>query len=271
MSFHQLIRRHLAESWQHKPLRRIILRASQLRGQCRTVADYIIEQSDNWSTLSVRDVSEAVGVSPSTVRRTLAALGLQGLREPPDGSVPTAAVDDPTSLPHYAEHAERLLSDVYDTLHELEGQRDRIAEAARLLAQAPFIQVYGTVMSAGIASMFDEKLASLGLLSRFSSDTDATIRSLPRIPPGGVLFCVSLLGATSHMGVRVLAAAKRQSVATIVLTNHRYSAAAELGSVILTTGIADPDLHHLDLLARCSQLLVLEVLADEIRAIRRAE
>lgn len=40
MSFHQLIRRHLAESWQHKPLRRIILRASQLRGQCRTVAEY---------------------------------------------------------------------------------------------------------------------------------------------------------------------------------------------------------------------------------------
>lgn len=260
-----------------RPLKDVVRKAATLRGRSKNVADFIVGRLDDLDGLSIEFVAEVVGVSRSTVLRTVQFLGFDTFNDlkaimkqdvaHPDGSL--AMVDHPAaeSLPHFPV-ALNTINCICDAFVEAQEQSEAIKRAARLVAEASLVQVYGAGFSSGVGSLLSAKLVMLGMPSYFSSDPQGIADSFRTLSGGGLLIVVSQMAVNPNI-LRLLVRAAREDIPSILVTNLNHGPAADAANLVLATGVTEPRIAHDYLPGRIAQIFLLELLAEETASILR--
>lgn len=241
-------------------LTRIASRIMMLKGKTRDVAQFILSNTSALSDMTIEEIAAACGASRATVLRMSNELGFDNfsqLRKELLGVDGGEALPEPPSAPYVAmKRCLAMLLNTYSTV-----DTDRIEQAAELLVGRDPIAVYGGAMSGGVARVIQNRFRWLGLSAYASSDIEGLVNDMRQRTEA--LFCVSHVGSAPNV-MRVLSQAQQNNVPIVLLVNLEGSSACKFADVVLATGITTVRTDGYDILARTSQLYMIELLCDAI-------
>lgn len=257
------IRALLLQARRRSPINRIASQTLTLKGKVRVVAQYLLQNLDSLEDLTVEQIVSSCSTSRATVMRACNELGYQNFTQLKDDLLRATSITHHEELDTGADPAyatmERCLTMLLDTFSTFDG--DRIAEAATLLLRRSPIIIYGGAMSGGIARVVHSRFRRMGLHVYGSSDTEQMYHELRR--GTGVLFCISHVAGSANV-FSVLSQAQQNKVPAILLTNMETAPAVRYADIVLTTNITSHLTHGYDILARTTQLFVIEMLCQAI-------
>jgi DNA-binding MurR/RpiR family transcriptional regulator len=259
------------------PLTQIAARIPSLKGKTRSIAQFLIQDIARLSNMTIDEIAAECETSRATIMRASNELGYRNfthLRASLLGIDDQAGVANnelagepkPATDVAYETMAQciTMLLDTFSTI-----KYDRIAEAAQLMVAHTPISVYGGALSGGIARVIQNRLRFIGLTAYASSDVEAISSEMRH--GSGLLFCVSHLAGTPNI-FRVLRDARRSHVPSILLTNLEDAPACSEADLVLTTSLTSLPTDGYNILARTSELYIIELLSRAIAdALKGAE
>lgn len=211
----------------------------------RLIADYITENYDKAAYMTAAALSEAVGVSESTVVRFAAEIGFNGYQEM-QKTLRQITMTQSTSLKRM-EIAQRhlkkdsILSDVLksdirmieQTLSEID--KTQFEGAVQAISNAKSIYITGVRSASSLASFADFYLHLMFDNTRLinSADPADMLEQILRIDKGDVIIGMSF-PRYSRSIIKILEYAKRQGACVISITDSMNSPIAKLSDYTLT-------------------------------------
>ncbi|MFI8516338.1 MurR/RpiR family transcriptional regulator [Streptomyces sp. NPDC085481] len=239
----------------------------RMSGSLRKVGVWVLENPGRVTRLSAAELGQETGTSQATVTRFWQALGLQWYRDlqlalaqernaetRPLG--PDIGPDDPLDQV-VAAVAQADLGALRATAGQLD--LDALERAARALAQARRIDVYGVGTSGVLALETQARLFGIGCEARAWTEVHAAETSAALLTAGDAVVALSHSGATREVLAPLRLAAER-GAATIAVTGDPRSAAAKAAGVHLTSTSAETGFRHGGFGTRHSVLLILDCL-----------
>lgn len=243
-------------------LNRVASRITSLKGKTRDVAQFLVQNVESLDELTIDEIAARCDTSRATILRTSNELGYDNfsqLRKELLAPADTEPAREPTDV--FFKTMQQCIMMLLDTFSTADAAR--VDAAADLILSHQPIYVYGGAMSGGMARVLQNRFRWMGLPVYASSDVEGLVHEMRQ--GAGLLFCVSHLGATPNV-LRVLTEAKRSGLPRILLVNLESAPACKEANVVLSTNITSLPTHGYDLLARTSQLFMVDVLCQEIEA-----
>ncbi|MFJ9813067.1 MurR/RpiR family transcriptional regulator [Streptomyces sp. NPDC101158] len=245
----------------------------RMSGSLRKVGEWVLADPVRVAGVSAAELGRRTGTSQATVTRFCRALGLdsyQGLllelaREQGQESVheesprplgPEIGPDDPLDRV-VAAVARADLQALRATTEQLD--LDALERAARVLAQARRIDVYGVGASGVLALETQARLFGIGCEARAWTEVHAAETSAALLTPADAVVALSHSGATREVLGPLRLAAER-GAATVAVTGDPRSPAARTAGVHLTSTAAPTGFRHGGFGTRHSVLLILDCL-----------
>src|SRR5688572_17447898 len=238
----------------------------------RTVAEFVLAQPEQVMQMSISEVARDIGVGESTVIRFCRALGYKGyqefkLRIAQDLVEPVEFIHENIS---FADNPGELAQKVFQTnIKAVEDTRrsldpEMVEVAARALAQARKIDIYGVGYSSFTALDAKFKFVRLGLVADSYGDAHLQAMAAASLQKGDVAIGISHSGSTKDV-VDALTAARKAGASTIAITNFSPSPITRASDVVLLTASPESPLGGEVLTSRIAQLCVLDVRSEERR------
>lgn len=144
---------------------------------------------------------------------------------------------------------------------------DELLHAAQWLLQAPHIQIYGAGSSLPVAYDLHYRLIRLGLPAQMLPDPLLACLGASQIPPQSTVIAISHKGRTANT---LLAAeiAKKRGAKIIALTSYAVSPLTKLSDLCLISVSGEALQYREAVVARLSQLLIIDSLCAYIAAQR---
>lgn len=174
----------------------------------RTIAQYIIDHPSRALSLSIHDMAAEIGTSASSITRFCRKLGYDSLR---DMRVSLAASSDHRAAEDFQEamsivgSPERLASDYLQHITDVCGKTlevnsmETLQEAARLIAQAESVYLFGIGASALAVSNLLGKLVKLKIRCIYSADSDMNVQMADSAGANDVAIAFSYSGFTTDV------------------------------------------------------------------------
>lgn len=234
----------------------------------RSIADFILTETETAANLTVAELAERTDTSEATVFRFCRAVGYSGFSVVRDELI--AAVDALQNAPlDLDEAADSWENRIYQVIHMLLGtyvavDAKHVQASAEAIAKARHASVCGTgPFSARLTEMFVFGLQRLGIPSSAWTDTRMDLLLGDYLKLADVAIGISHFGRNEDVE-RFLAQAKDNGAVTIAITNYTESPVGKAGDLVLCTGIIEDSFPKLDLAPRISQILVLQYLLDKV-------
>lgn len=245
----------------------------RMSGSLRKVGSWVLADPTRVSALSAAELGRRTGTSQATVTRFCHALGLDSYQrlllelareqgqesvtgEEPTPLGPEIGPDDPLDRV-VAAVARADLDALRSTAEQLDlGALER---AARALAQARRIDVYGVGASGVLALETQARLFGIGCEARAWTEVHAAKTSAALLTPADAVVGLSHSGATREVLGPLRLAAER-GAATVAVTGDPRSPVARAAGVHLTSTAAETGFRHGGFGARHSVLLILDCL-----------
>lgn len=217
-----------------------------LRKSEKAAADYIIENMDRITEMTLAEVAKNSGVSQPTVMRTLKAAGYGGFKEmkyaiiaemakddEPDSEInmhgyPVSPEDAVSEIPRKVTAA--AVSVIQDTMKSLSVKC--YEKAIKVLKTANQIDIYGIENSSAACGDLATKLMYIGYNCRYIYDPYLQKISAASLSEGDVAVGISYSG-TSGDTVEAVKTAKEQGATTIVLTNFPDSPISKYADILM--------------------------------------
>ncbi|MEV5970701.1 MurR/RpiR family transcriptional regulator [Streptomyces sp. NPDC051921] len=245
----------------------------RMSGSLRKVGDWVLADPARVAGVSAAELGRRTGTSQATVTRFCRALGLdsyQGLllelareqgqesvhQEAPRPLGPEIGPDDPLDLV-VAAVARADLQALRATTEQLD--LDALERAARVLAQARRIDVYGVGASGVLALETQARLFGIGCEARAWTEVHAAETSAALLTPADAVVALSHSGATREV-LGPLRLAAQRGAATVAVTGDPRSPVARAAGVHLTSTAAPTGFRHGGFGTRHSVLLLLDCL-----------
>ncbi|MFI8823208.1 MurR/RpiR family transcriptional regulator [Streptomyces sp. NPDC053431] len=239
----------------------------------RTVGDWVLADPARVAGVSAAELGRRTGTSQATVTRFCRALGLDSYQalllelareqgqesadeEAPRPLGPEIGPDDPLDLV-VAAVARADLGALRATTEQLD--LDALERAARVLAQARRIDVYGVGASGVLALETQARLFGIGCEARVWTEVHAAETSAALLTPADAVVALSHSGATREVLGPLRLAAER-GAATVAVTGDPRSPVARAAGVHLTSTAAPTGFRHGGFGTRHSVLLILDCL-----------
>ncbi|MCX2183042.1 MurR/RpiR family transcriptional regulator [Streptomyces sp. SKN60] len=239
----------------------------RMSGSLRKVGDWVLADPARVAGVSAAELGRRTGTSQATVTRFCRALGLdsyqrlllelareQGQEAGPLG--PDIGPDDPLDRV-VAAVAQADLAALRATAERLDP--DALERAARALAQARRIDVYGVGASGFLAVELRARLFGIGCEARAWTEVHAAKTSAALLTPADTVVALSHSGATREVLAPLELAAER-GAATVAVTGDPRSPVARAAGTHLTSTSAETGFRHGGFGARHSVLLILDCL-----------
>ncbi|MFD0373488.1 MurR/RpiR family transcriptional regulator [Streptomyces sp. NPDC059071] len=245
----------------------------RMSGSLRKVGDWVLADPARVAGLSAAELGRRTGTSQATVTRFCHALGLDSYqrlllelaREQGQESAeprehrplgPEIGPDEP--LDHVVAAVARAdLAALRATSEQLD--LEALERAARALAQARRIDVYGVGASGVLALETQARLFGIGCEARAWTEVHAAETSAALLTPADAVVALSHSGATREVLGPLRLAAER-GAATVAVTGDPRSPVARTAGVHLTSTAAPTGFRHGGFGTRHSVLLILDCL-----------
>lgn len=247
----------------------------RMSGSLRKVGSWVLADPARVAGLSAAELGRRTGTSQATVTRFCHAVGLDSYqrlllelaREQGQESVAGEAREHTPLGPEIGpdEPLERVVATVARAdLHALRATAeqldlDALERAARALAQARRIDVYGVGASGVLALETQARLFGIGCEARAWTEVHAAETSAALLTPADAVIALSHSGATREVLGPLRLAAERGS-ATVAVTGDPRSPVARAAGVHLTSTAAGTGFRHGGFGTRHSVLLILDCL-----------
>jgi DNA-binding MurR/RpiR family transcriptional regulator len=196
----------------------------------RSVAAFVLENPDQVMHMSISEASQNIGVGESTIIRFCRALGYKGyqdfkLRLAQDLVEPVHYIHENISFDDKpADLAKKVfqtnLRAVENTMKALDPEMVEVA--AKYLAEAQRVNIYGVGFSSYTAHDAKLKLARVGLVVDAFGDAHLQAMAAVSLRKGDVAIGISHSGSTKDV-VDALTAARKTGATTVAMTNFSPS------------------------------------------------
>lgn len=246
---------------------RLASRAMMLRGKTRDVALFILNNKAALTEMTIEQIAEACETSRATILRMSNELGYANfsqLRRDLLQAESEGNSTEPAEEPYEAmKRGMMMLLNTFSTVDV-----DRIDQAAAILLGRNPIAVYGGAVSGGVARIIQNRFRWMGLSAYASSDVEGLVHDMRQRTEA--LVCVSHVGSAPNV-LRILSQAQQNNVPTVLLVNLEGSPACKFADVVLPTNVTSFRTDGYDILARTSQLYMIELLCAAIERKLKAD
>ncbi len=260
------------------PIYLINKRYNSLRKSERRVAEFVQKHMDEVVVLSLQGLAEKCNTSDATVLRFCRSLGYLGFADFKVSLIPELLrsgkkayleVDENESSGSIKEVFQRNFYHQMDTT--LKNCNDKVLSSIALqMSHAKKILIIGLGGSAGIAHIFCDSLASLGVFSSFLKDRSIIQNIVSTFNSGDVIVGISHSGETEEV-VSAIKKAREYDAVTVGITNFSPSPLADVSQFSLITGVPANLLGSYSCQARISQLVILELILYELSKLLSAK
>ena len=245
---------------------------ASLRPSEQKVAEFFLAHAEELEDLTIGELARGAGVSEPTVIRCVRGLGYRGYREfkgalsQKEGQVRGNALDylggfalrpweRMGDLPLKAVRTHR--AQLEETLKSVPtGELER---AARILAGAQFIDIYGVENSCAPASDLLTKLTYLGLPCRFHTDAYLQQIGAAHLRPGAAAIAFSHSGKSMDT-VKALRLAQKAGAVTIAVAGGEDPVLFRYADVALGVGGTAQTVYGKAIFSRVADLAVVDML-----------
>jgi len=253
------------------PLYLINKRYNTLRKSEKRVAEFVQNHIDQVVALSLQGLAKRCSTSDATVLRFCRSLGYLGFADFKISLIPEllrtgkkaylGAGEDEKSETVKDVFQRNIYRQLDSTFRNCDDEMLRLA--AQHIARANRILILGLGGSAGVAHIFSDSLASLGIFSSFLRDRSIIQNVVPTLSEGDVVVGISHSGETEEV-VSAVKKASEYGAITIGITNFSPSPLADASQFTFVTGVPANLLGSYSCQARISQLAILELMLYEL-------
>lgn len=244
---------------------------ASLRPSEQKVAAYLLAHAGEVEGLTIGQLARGAGVSEPTVIRCVRGLGYRGYRafQAALGQKPGAREGSLDYLGGFALRPWERMEDL--PLKAVRTQREHLEEtlksvpagaleqAARVLAGANFIDIYGVENSCAPASDLLTKLTYLGLPCRFHTDAYLQQIGAAHLKPGDAAVAFSHSGKSMDT-VKALRLAQKAGAVTIAVAGGEDPVLFRYADVALGVGGAAQTVYGKAIFSRVADLAVVDML-----------
>lgn len=233
------------------------------------IATLIIEDPAQVARSTISELSALAGTSESSIVRTARALGFAGYPELRLALAVSAAKQEPRSDLSSGISPEDSAAEVIGKLVHTEAQAVRetatqldpeaLAAAVRAVCGGGQLHIAGVGASGLVAQDLQQKLARIGRPCHAHTDSQSALTSAVLLGPGDVFLAVSHSGESRDV-LEPLRRAAAEGAATVVITNHPMSTAAQIADHVLVSAGRETTFRPGAMASRISQLVVVDCL-----------
>lgn len=245
---------------------------SLLRPSEQKVADYVLENIEACSKMTILELSEAVKVSQPTIIRFVQALGIDGYRNFKYCLLREGVAEKQNHFKHLSnfdlkpwETLESLPFKEITVAHELLDNvlknisKDELSRAVRILSTARIIDIYGVENSFTPANDLLTKLTYLGLNCKMH--TDAYLQQISACH----LTVADAVVAFSHSGssidtIKAVKQAKKSGANTIVVSSVKEPMIAKYADIFLCIGGENNFIYGSAIFSRVPDIAMVDLL-----------
>lgn len=231
--------------------------------QEKVIIDFVLKNNKtNLIFLSITEFSEQSNVAEATVLRFCRKLGLRGYSEFRMLLAQSAGNEKESSEGDYAHKILVNMTSALESTYELIDS-EQIDKAAELILGAKNIFAYGSGNSGVAAEEFRNKLMRYGVHVNHITDNHFQMIVTSTLKQDDTLVLFSVSGGTKDM-INVAAEAKKLGVKMVIITNYLKSPLAGYSDALLYVVAKSLPLDSGSLVAKVSQLFVINVLSNAI-------
>ncbi len=197
----------------------------------RKIADFVLENQQTVTAMSVHRLAEAAGSAPSAVIRFCKSVGLNGFSELKIALAKEAGIfEEETPLPAFEQGAEtektvqKVFSTTLQTLRDTENMLDyeKIKQMTKAICNAKRICIFAIGTSSIVATDAQYRLSQLGLWATAYTDILFMNVTAVNLQAGDLVIAISHSGRTKAV-VDAVRHAKKAGAKTLALTSFSDS------------------------------------------------
>jgi DNA-binding MurR/RpiR family transcriptional regulator len=233
----------------------------------RRLALHIVEQGSKVAFTSSVELAEQVGVSQPSVTRLAAALGFSGFADFQRVVQEFVLAREEQSTPADLNKMQRAVQHSIDNLTALQeslADMRPFSEAARVLAEAQTLVVYGPRASAPLARHFAYFASRIRPHVRLAEGSASEINDLleDAVLSGPAALLAAILPRYPRESVAVLETAHALGLAMVLITDSALSPLAELATITLPAQVNHDLVYDAPVAPAQVLVILLEALAD---------
>ncbi|HGS2926378.1 TPA: MurR/RpiR family transcriptional regulator, partial [Streptococcus pneumoniae] len=224
------------------------------------MADYILVRDSEIVYETSSEIVSKVKVGEGTLNRFCKKIGYSGFQElklKMTKDILELESQKMSSDTFIDEIKNNYLSIVESTRKLIDGRQ--IELAIKLIREANQILIIGVGSSGNAAREFESSLLRIGIISKTVIDTHFQLMHTALLKDNDLIIAFSLSGSTKEVEETLLNA-KRKNVKIISITNYSSRNIAKLSDCVLLTSKKESYLEGGSLMAKASQLFIIDVI-----------
>ncbi|HHE0080885.1 TPA: MurR/RpiR family transcriptional regulator, partial [Streptococcus pneumoniae] len=224
------------------------------------IADYILVRDSEIVYETSSEIVSKVKVGEGTLNRFCKKIGYSGFQElklKMTKDILELESQKMSSDTFIDEIKNNYLSIVESTRKLIDGRQ--IELAIKLIREANQILMIGVGSSGNAAREFESSLLRIGIISKTVIDTHFQLMHTALLKDNDLIIAFSLSGSTKEVEETLLNA-KRKNVKIISITNYSSRNIAKLSDCVLLTSKKESYLEGGSLMAKASQLFIIDVI-----------
>ncbi|HGQ0632688.1 TPA: MurR/RpiR family transcriptional regulator, partial [Streptococcus pneumoniae] len=231
------------------------------------MADYILVRDSEIVYETSSEIVSKVKVGEGTLNRFCKKIGYSGFQElklKMTKDILELESQKMSSDTFIDEIKNNYLSIVESTRKLIDGRQ--IELAIKLIREANQILMIGVGSSGNAAREFESSLLRIGIISKTVIDTHFQLMHTALLKDNDLIIAFSLSGSTKEVEETLLNA-KRKNVKIISITNYSSRNIAKLSDCVLLTSKKESYLEGGSLMAKASQLFIIDVICTRLSLI----
>ncbi|HGR1426169.1 TPA: MurR/RpiR family transcriptional regulator, partial [Streptococcus pneumoniae] len=231
------------------------------------MADYILVRDSEIVYETSSEIVSKVKVGEGTLNRFCKKIGYSGFQElklKMTKDILELESQKMSSDTFIDEIKNNYLSIVESTRKLIDGRQ--IELAIKLIREANQILIIGVGSSGNAAREFESSLLRIGIISKTVIDTHFQLMHTALLKDNDLIIAFSLSGSTKEVEETLLNA-KRKNVKIISITNYSSRNIAKLSDCVLLTSKKESYLEGGSLMAKASQLFIIDVICTRLSLI----
>ncbi|HGR8831360.1 TPA: MurR/RpiR family transcriptional regulator, partial [Streptococcus pneumoniae] len=231
------------------------------------MADYILVRDSEIVYETSSEIVSKVKVGEGTLNRFCKKIGYSGFQE-----LKLKMTKDILELESQKMSSDTFIDEIKNNyLFIVESTRKlidgrQIELAIKLIREANQILMIGVGSSGNAAREFESSLLRIGIISKTVIDTHFQLMHTALLKDNDLIIAFSLSGSTKEVEETLLNA-KRKNVKIISITNYSSRNIAKLSDCVLLTSKKESYLEGGSLMAKASQLFIIDVICTRLSLI----
>lgn len=241
----------------------------------RKVAQFILEQPEQFLQLTAKELGERTSTSAPAVVRLCKSIGLKGIQDLKlriTGDIatvfPTMEFRDIEKDEPFAQVVQKVAMNIHRTIDEttLLVQENKFETCVQYIEQADQVFVFGMGASSLIADDLKQKLQRIHQNMSTAKDLHNAVTNLASFQSKDVLIAISNSGETNEV-IDLITFAKRRGIRVITITQYGVNKVSQLADVALYTSSKFESTYRSGATSsRIAQLFIIDILFMNIVA-----